>query len=333
YTRDVTLSDGVTLSADGSQLIVPAGVTHFTVTVPTVGDGLVEQDETFTLTVGGKSGIATIIDDDVAPHVGIDLHPIMVGGDNLVNQAEVAGKSPVTLSGTVSGDAKVGDTVTLTLADQSTLTTQVVDLGGGQLGFSTSTTADKLVDSQSVKAEITVTDAAGNSTTQEDSEGYTVDTVAPMLGIDLHPIVVGGDNQVNQAEVAGKTPVILSGTVSGDAKVGDTVILTLGDQSTLTTQVVDLGGGQLGFSASTTADKLVDSQSVKAEITVTDVAGNHTTATDFEGYSVDTTATGAPTVVITEDADNDGVISRSELSGQVNVEVSLPAEAKAGDTL
>ncbi|EGS66709.1 RTX domain protein, partial [Vibrio cholerae HC-02A1] len=49
----------------------------------------------------------------------------------------------------------------------------------------------------SIKAEITVTDAAGNSTTKSDSERYSVDTVAPELGIDLDPIVVGGDNTVN----------------------------------------------------------------------------------------------------------------------------------------
>ncbi|MDM5095613.1 Ig-like domain-containing protein, partial [Aeromonas rivipollensis] len=85
-------------------------------------------------------------------------NPIVVGGDNVVNQAEADDKASVTLSGSVSGDAKVDDTVTLTLGDGSKLSTKVVDLGGGQLGFSTSTTADKLVDGTSVKAEITVTD-------------------------------------------------------------------------------------------------------------------------------------------------------------------------------
>ncbi|MFQ2904917.1 VWA domain-containing protein, partial [Aeromonas caviae] len=47
----------------------------------------------------------------------------------------------------------------------------------------------------------------------------------------------------------------------------------------------------------------------------------------------DTTATGAPTVVITEDVNNDGTISHTEISGKVDVEVSLPGDAKAGDTL
>ncbi|EMP83146.1 flagellar system-associated repeat family protein, partial [Vibrio paracholerae 87395] len=74
-----------------------------------------------------------------------------------------------------------------------------MDLGGGKLGFSTSITADKLVGGSSIKAETTVTDAAGNSTTKSDSEDYSVDTVAPELGIDLDPIVVGDDNTVNKA--------------------------------------------------------------------------------------------------------------------------------------
>ncbi|WP_042016034.1 hypothetical protein, partial [Aeromonas caviae] len=40
-----------------------------------------------------------------------------------------------------------------------------------------------------------------------------------------------------------------------------------------------------------------------------------------------------PTVVITEDVNNDGTISNTEISGKVDVEVSLPGDAKAGDTL
>ncbi|EGS56137.1 RTX domain protein, partial [Vibrio paracholerae HE-09] len=50
-----------------------------------------------------------------------------------------------------------GDDITLALGDGSKLETKVVDLGNGQVGFSTSTTADKLVGGSSIKAEITVT--------------------------------------------------------------------------------------------------------------------------------------------------------------------------------
>ncbi|MGL6353968.1 type I secretion C-terminal target domain-containing protein [Aeromonas veronii] len=64
-----TFSHGVTLSADGKSVIVPAGVTSFTVTVPTVNDRLVETNETLQVTVGDKSGTGTIIDNDLRVHL------------------------------------------------------------------------------------------------------------------------------------------------------------------------------------------------------------------------------------------------------------------------
>ncbi|WP_303846399.1 retention module-containing protein, partial [Aeromonas sobria] len=179
-------------------------------------------------------------------------------------------------------DAPAGSTVTLVVTDasgnQQTLTA-IVQPGGGYSVDVTTPLAEGRY-----KADASVTDPAGNTGTATDNG--SVDTVAPALSIDLNPIVVGGDNVVNQAEADDKASVTLSGIVSGDAKVGDTVILTLGDGSKLETQVVVLGNGQLGFSTSTTADKLVGGSSVKAEITVTDAAGNSATATDSEGYGV-----------------------------------------------
>ncbi|MGR5235319.1 hypothetical protein, partial [Vibrio rotiferianus] len=67
-----------------------------------------------------------------APTASINLDPIVVGGDNTINEAESTGK--VTLSGTVGGDVKVGETVALQLGDDALTTTKVVDLGNGQLG-------------------------------------------------------------------------------------------------------------------------------------------------------------------------------------------------------
>jgi len=51
---------------------VPAGVTSFTVTVPTTADLLDETNETYNLTVGGISGIGTIVDDDNPPVIDLD---------------------------------------------------------------------------------------------------------------------------------------------------------------------------------------------------------------------------------------------------------------------
>ncbi|WP_038133073.1 hypothetical protein, partial [Vibrio breoganii] len=47
----------------------------------------------------------------------------------------------------------------------------------------------------------------------------------------------------------------------------------------------------------------------------------------------DTTATAAPTVVITEDTDNDGTIDRTEIDGKVDVKVTVPEGAEVGDIL
>ncbi|MFA1576654.1 hypothetical protein OA9_0023730, partial [Vibrio cyclitrophicus 1F97] len=50
-------------------------------------------------------------------------------------------------------------------------------------------------------------------------------------------------------------------------------------------------------------------------------------------FTLDTTAPDAPTVVITEDTNNDGTIDRTEIAGKVDVKVTVPAGAEVGDTL
>ncbi|EKO4011031.1 VWA domain-containing protein [Vibrio fluvialis] len=64
---NVTFSNGVTYDADTGLITVPAGVTEFTATVATIDDTIDEANETFTLTVGGVEGTATIVDNDASP--------------------------------------------------------------------------------------------------------------------------------------------------------------------------------------------------------------------------------------------------------------------------
>ncbi|MGY4015961.1 Ig-like domain-containing protein, partial [Aeromonas molluscorum] len=72
---------------------------------------------------------------------------------------------------------------------------------------------------------MTSTDAAGNSATATDSEGYGVDTIAPVdLAIELDANITA-DDVINAAEAGQDIPV--SGTVSGEFKAGDTVTLTV----------------------------------------------------------------------------------------------------------
>src|SRR6185312_1760378 len=68
YTTPPTFSNGVTLAA--GILTVQAGVTSFTVTVPTTLDTIDEgASENYNLTIGGVTGVGTITDDDAAPTI------------------------------------------------------------------------------------------------------------------------------------------------------------------------------------------------------------------------------------------------------------------------
>ena len=68
YTDNVQFTNNVTLV--NGELVVPAGVTSFEVKVPTNDDSIDEPEEDFSITVGGKDGVANIIDNDESPVAG-----------------------------------------------------------------------------------------------------------------------------------------------------------------------------------------------------------------------------------------------------------------------
>ena len=125
----------------------------------------------------------------------------------------------------------------------------------------------------------TTTDAAGNTATATDDQAYTVDTVAPVASITLDAITA--DNIVNAAEAGGT--VAVTGTVGGDVQVGDTVTLTVNGNSSYTGQVQ----AGLTFSIDVAGSDLAADTNVHASVTTTDAAGNATTATDDQAYTVD----------------------------------------------
>lgn len=66
-----TFSNGVVRNADGT-LTVPAGVSSFTITIPTHPDGAVEPNEALPVTVGGVTGTGVILNDDAPPQANPD---------------------------------------------------------------------------------------------------------------------------------------------------------------------------------------------------------------------------------------------------------------------
>ncbi|MEL3925280.1 VWA domain-containing protein [Aeromonas enteropelogenes] len=67
----LTFSNGVSYNSQTGKIVVPAGVSSFTVYVPAVDDRLVESDERFQMTIGGVSGSGVIHDNDARPTLTI----------------------------------------------------------------------------------------------------------------------------------------------------------------------------------------------------------------------------------------------------------------------
>ncbi|OLO06274.1 hypothetical protein BTW08_18625, partial [Salinicola sp. MH3R3-1] len=133
----------------------------------------------------------------------------------------------------------------------------------------------------SIRASVSHTDAAGNTGTATTTHAYGVDTAAPTLGITLDTIA--GDNIVNAAEANQSIPV--SGQVSGEYASGDRVTLTVGNQTYTGTLKAD---GT--FSINVPGSQLASNTSVSAVVSHTDAAGNTGSANTAGSYGVDTVA-------------------------------------------
>ncbi|MBV7564673.1 Ig-like domain-containing protein [Pseudomonas sp. sia0905] len=252
------------------------------------------------------------------PTISLDAN---ITADDVINSTEATQQIPVT--GTVGGDAKVGDTVTLTV-NGKTFTGQVL----ADKTFSINVPgADLVADAgKSINASISTTDAAGNTGTATDTEGYSVNTTLPVPTISLDANITP-DDVINIAESTQQIPV--TGTVGGDAKVGDTVTLTVNGKQ-FTGQVL----ADKTFSINVPgADLVADAgKTINASISTTDAAGNVGSAATSEGYSVDVTAP-VPTISLDANITADDVINSTEATQQIPVTGTVGGDAKVGDTV
>ncbi|EGR1311380.1 Ig-like domain-containing protein, partial [Vibrio cholerae] len=182
---------------------------------------------------------------------------------------------------TITGktDAAEGSTVTIVVTDakgdKQTLSA-TVDKDGNYSVDVTTPLAEG-----SYKADASVTDKAGNTGIATDNG--SVDTTAPVdLAITLDASITD-DDVINAAEAGLQIPV--SGTVTGEFNEGDIVTLTVNSKPF--TGPVNADGRftilVAGRDLAADSDRTID-----ASVTSTDAAGNSATATDSEGYGVDT---------------------------------------------
>ncbi|MGL5039807.1 MAG: Ig-like domain-containing protein, partial [Aeromonas sp.] len=336
------VGDTVTLTINGKffQGLVLDTAGRFTIDVPgrdlalntnvdSAGNKIIDASVTST-DVAGNSMTATDDEtykvDTTLPDLHIELAQ-NITDDDYINITE--GKLMIPISGVVSGQFNVGDTVTLTINGTKytgpvldTLGKFTIEVNGADLLAD----PDKVID-----ASVTSTDAVGNTNTAIDTEGYFVDIKPPVdLKIELDPNITP-DDIINAKEKGEQIPV--SGKVSGEFHVGDTVTLTVNNKS-FTGKVLDAEGhftiNVPGSELAADPDKTID-----ASVTSTDMHGNTDTATDTEGYGVDITAPNKPTVTIVTDELNDGILNRADIgvdaNGKLNAQVQVQATVNDAD--
>ncbi|TNV18848.1 retention module-containing protein, partial [Buttiauxella sp. B2] len=242
--------------------------------------------------------------------------------DNVINIAE--SHNPQTLvHGKVGGDAKLGDTVTLTVNGHDYGTT-VINLGNGSLGYQVNVSTQGLLDNPDIRATVTSTDTAGNTTSATSLHHVDAD-------LDIHNsatiATVANDDVVNANE--SRMPTFISGTVGGDAQVGDAVTVTV--QGVNYTGTVVIGdNGQLRYEVAVPTSTLQEGKNdVQVTVVSHDVAGNEAVAIEHHNVTLDTQAHNSLTI---GDVAGDNAVNANEarmptlISGEANGE-----DARVGD--
>ncbi|MGR2740918.1 Ig-like domain-containing protein, partial [Billgrantia sp. Q4P2] len=314
---DASQGDTVTLTVGGETFTGEVGE-DLTYAIDVPGSLLAEHDSV-TAEVTGSDDAGNPYRADAERGYGVDLEATatitidIIAGDGVVNGEEAEGD--VTITGTVGGDASQGDTVTLTVGGE-TFSGEV----GEDLTYAIDVPGSLLADNDSVTAEVTGSDAAGNPYRADAQRGYGVDLEATAT-ITIDPIA--GDGVVNGEEA--EADVTITGTVGGDASQGDTVTLTVGGE-TFSGEV----GEDLTYAIDVPGSLLADNDSVTAEVTGSDAAGNPYRADAERDYSVNLSGEAEITI---DPIAGDGVINGDEAQGNVTITGTVGGDASQGDTV
>ena len=250
----------------------------------------------------GNPGSAgkTITLDTTPPTISFNV----VAGDDVINSVE-HGQAQI-VSGSATG-ASVGDKVVITLGSHQYTTT--VDASGNWSVGVPASVISALTDG-TVTLSATITDSAGNSSTQ------THDVVVNTASVALTVNTVSGDDVINAAEagsslvINGSSAQFASGTQVTVTLNGKSYTATIQNDGTWTTTVpaADVGA-------------LADGARYQVSVSAQDSAGNSASAT--HGISVDTTAP----VVSIGTLSVDDMLNAAEAQQPLTVHGSSSAEA------
>ncbi|WP_193244109.1 Ig-like domain-containing protein [Vibrio navarrensis] len=291
---DIATGDTVTLEINGKTYTttVAAGGTW---SVDVAGSDLA-ADTAFDAVVTSSDAAGHTVDTtgssthtvDLAATASIDVDPIT--DDRIINANESAEGVLIPITGWVGGDARPGDTVTITLGGVEigrALVSNDTNADGKYL-FTVEVLGSQLVNTTlqypHIVATVTGTDGAGNEFSKASTEVYKVDQ---SLDIEVFVEEISGDNVINFDEQGNVT---ISGFVEKGASI-DTITITDKDGNPMVISSgisVDTSDENADyFSVVVDVSQLTDGQ-LNVVVSATDSAGN-TADSEVVHISKDTT--------------------------------------------
>ncbi|WP_241176788.1 retention module-containing protein [Citrobacter portucalensis] len=317
----------VSLQVNGNTLtaVVHAGTTGW-VWSQDVSINDLRNNPDITASVSATDAAGNTGTDSTSKHVEVDLNADAgvtidnITTDNVLNSQEV-GQAKTTVSGSVSGDVKPGENVTLTVNDHDY--NAVINASNH---YTVDVNTSDLVADHTIDAKVTGHDKAGNVQDTSIIKAFSVDTTASAA---VTVNTVGGDDVINAAEIqAGKVEV--SGTVDGDVHKNDKVYITVnGNQVEATVIELPHMNGQLGYKAFVSTTDLQTDPTIHVSVTGHDTAGNIQTATYDKIVIIDERV---DATIVLDPVSNDDVLNNVE-AGQPTTIItgSVTGDVEVGD--
>ncbi|WP_417529127.1 retention module-containing protein [Marinomonas shanghaiensis] len=316
---DIAEGDTVTLEINGEWSVDVAGSD---LAADTAFDAVVTSSDAAGNTVDTTGSSTHTVDLNANANIDVDR----ITSDSVINSAESADGAIVTITGWVGGDAKPGDTVTITL-DGEVIGSAIVSNdqnASGKYIYSVdvlgSDLASTTLANPFVVATVTGTDEAGNPFSANSTEIFKVDTFA-----DVDVFLAEGNNDgVINFDEAGNL------TVGGWLETGGSVTsITITDSSgqviTLTGDIAisEDGSGWAYFETNIDVSTLADGE-LSVVVNATDGYGNE--AVSNPQSIIKDTSADAGTVTVNAITSDD--VINSEESGQT---ITVSGKAVGGD--
>ncbi len=261
---------------------------------------------------------------------GVTFSVDPVTSDNVINASEASGN--VTITGVLKNIPADATTTVVTVVVNGVSYPATVDSAAGTWTVSVPGSALVADADKTIDATVTFKDAAGNSSSVNDTQTYTIDTVAPNTDeVDFSVDSVTADNVINASEAAGE--VTITGVLKNIPADATTTVVTVVVNGVSYTATVDKAAGTWTVSVPGSGLVADTDKTIDATVTFTDTAGNNSTVSDTQLYTLDTTAPDVDGVNFTVDSVTaDNVINASEAAGNVTITgvlKNVPSDAAA----